>query len=292
MHAFVRVVDMGSLTSAAKELHMTSSAMSKLVARLEGRLGVRLLQRTSRRLALTSEGEVYLGRAREIIEAIHDAVGEVSSTVERPHGRLRVNCTSRLTFHHLSRVLPEFAKAIPELQLELSLAEHADDLDAEHADVGLRSGGVFAPTFVVKRIAKFQRRLYAAPRYLETHGVPLTPLQLVQNHRCVVHGSHGPIRWPFDVDGARCEFNVITNLVVDNAEAAIWLAVSGGGVTRVADSIAADFLRRGLLIPVLRDYHFNDDITFAAIYPHGLHQVPKVRAFLRYLSARFAKVDW
>jgi len=292
MQAFVKVVDKGTFAAAAEELGLTSSAMSKLVSRLEDRLGVRLLHRTTRRLALTPEGEIFLARSREIIEDICEAEAEVSRAGRRPQGRLRVNCTSGFAFHQLARVMPRFLASYPELRVELSVTDRVVDLLAENADVGLRSGEVIAPTLVVRRITHFERRLYASPAYLASHGEPTNPSDLIAKHACVAHATQGTVRWPFIVDGHRRELEIQSRLVVDNAEAALCLALSGAGIARVAEMMAAQSVRDGLLVPVLAGFHSNEPVVFSAVYPQGRHRMPKVRAFLDFLGEQFARADW
>jgi DNA-binding transcriptional LysR family regulator len=291
MRAFVDVVDKGSFSAAAEGLGITPSAISKLVTRLEDRLGVRLLHRTTRRLALTAEGETYHLRARDILAAIEDAEAEVSRGGQTPRGRLRVNCVTGFALHELARALPDFIARYPEIHIELATGDRVIDLLAENTDVGIRSGPIVDPSLVVRKIADYERGLYASPEYLGSKGNPATPEEL-SNHSCIVQAAKLPVRWPFFVQGQRKEIQVVSHLLVDNAEAALRLALASGGIARVADTLVGDAVRNRRLIPVLTEFHAHEPIQLSAVYPSGRHRMPKVRAFLDFLIERFAKEPW
>lgn len=292
LSVLVRVVDRGSFAAAATDLGLSNSAVSKVVTRLEQRLGVRLLHRTTRRLAMTPEGELFVARAREIIDAVADAEAEISKASRGPHGRLRVNCTSGFAFHQLSAALPQFIGLYPEVRVELSVTDRVVDLLAENADVGLRSGDVVAPTLVVRKIASFERRLYASPGYLAKNGIPASPEDLAAHHVCVVHATQGAAKWPFEVRGKRIDVTVPGRLQVDNAEAALRLAMAGAGVARVAEMMAVSAVAERKLVPVLPEFHHTDPVAFSAVYPSGRLRMLKVRVFLDFLASHFSGSRW
>lgn len=291
MRIFVQVVDRGNFSAAADELGLTPSAVSKLVSRLEGRLGTRLLHRTTRRLALTAEGETYLLRARDILSAIDEAEAEVSRTGRAPRGRLRVTCTTGFALHHLSLALPTFAATYPEMQVELSISDRVVDLLSENVDVGIRSGTIEEPTLSVRRIVEFERATYAAPVYLRRRGTPETPADL-SGHDCIGHGVRPPFFWPFLVDGKRVEIPIPSRLSVDNAEAALRIAIAGGGVVRIADMLVGEAVRSGQLVRVLDDFHVTEPVVLSAVYPYGRQRMPKIRAFLDFLTERVGHQPW
>jgi len=162
VRAFVQVVERGGFAAASKDLGVTASAVSKLITRLEDRLGVRLLHRTTRRLALTPEGEIYHLRARDILAAIDDAEAEVSRAGQLPRGRLRVSCVTAFAFHQLTPALPHFLARFPDITLELGVTDRVVDLLAENADVGIRSGSIDDGSLVARKIAEITRGLAAA----------------------------------------------------------------------------------------------------------------------------------
>jgi DNA-binding transcriptional LysR family regulator len=292
LRAFVRVVDRGGFSAASEGLGLTPSALSKLITRLEDRLGVRLLHRTTRRLALTPEGETYLLRARDILAAIDDAEAEVSRAGQRPRGRLRVNCVSAFALHQLMPALPDFFRRCPEVDLELAVTDRVVDLLAVNADVGIRTGRIDDGSLVVRKIAEIRRGLYASPAYLARRGTPRTPAEL-RDHDCIVL-SHIPSshRWLFNDGSGVTSMDIASRVLVDSGEAALRLAIAGGGIARVADLLVADALHDGKLEPVLAERHAAEPVPLAAVYPQGRHRMPKVRAFLDFLVERFGHAPW
>ena len=292
LRVFVRVVERGGFAAAAGDLRLTPSAVSKLITRLEDRLGVRLLHRTTRRLALTSEGEVYHLRARDILAAIEDVEAEVAHAGRRPRGRLRVNCVAAFAFHQLMRQLPAFTSRYPEIELELTVADRVIDLLAENADVAVRSGPIQDPSLVAQKFAEIRRELFASPEYLARREAPRTPEQL-REHDCVVlRISPESQRWPFHDKGKVKFIDVGNRMLVDSGEAALQLAIAGGGITRLADLIAAEAVREGKLVPVLEQSAVVEPVPLSAVYPVGRHRMPKVRAFLDFLVERFSGSPW
>jgi DNA-binding transcriptional LysR family regulator len=292
LRAFIQVVGRGGFAAAAKDLGLTPSAVSKLVTRLEDRLGVRLLHRTTRRLSLTPEGEIYHLRARDILAAIEDVEAEVSLAGQRPRGRLRINCVPAFALHQLVRHLPAFTARYPEIELELSITDRVIDLLAENADVAIRSGPVGDPSLVVQKIAEISRELFASPEYLARRKAPRTPEQLLEHDCIVLKLSSSSQRWPFHDKSGIKFIDVGSRMLVDNGEAALRLAIAGGGITRLADLIVADAVREGKLQPVLKGSYVAEPVPLSAVYPQGRHRMPKVRAFLDFLVERYSHAPW
>jgi DNA-binding transcriptional LysR family regulator len=292
MRVFSRVVDRGSFSAAAEELGLTPSAVSKLVSRLEDRLGVRLLHRTTRRLALTPEGEAYHLRARDILAAIEDAETEVARSGTTPRGRLRVNAGTAFVLHELAAALPDFLDRYPDIEVELAVTDRVVDLLAENADVAIRTGPVGDPSLVARKIADAERGIFAAPAYLDRHGTPRAAEDLAQ-HNCIVLSSIPAInRWPFR-DGADVKIIQVTSrVIVDDAEVAMRLAVAGAGIVRLSDLLVGEAVRRGLLVPLLVDQHVVEPVPVSAVYPQGRHRMAKVRAFVEFVVERFASAPW
>jgi DNA-binding transcriptional LysR family regulator len=292
LRTFVRVVERGGFAAASKDLGITPSAVSKLVTRLEDRLGVRLLHRTTRSLALTPEGETYHVRARDILAAIEDAETEVSRTGLRPRGRLRINCVPAFALHQLVPVLPAFIASFPEIELELAITDRVVDLLEENADIGIRTGRVQDSSLVARKISEIRRGLFASPEYLARREMPRTPEQL-RDHDCIVlklsPSSH---RWPFNDNGKAKVIDISSRILVDSGEAALRLAIAGVGITRLADLVVAEAIREGRLKPVLTESHVAEPAPLSAVYPHGRHRMPKVRAFLDFLVERFRHAPW
>ena len=292
LRTFVRVIERGGFAAASHGLGITPSAVSKLVTRLEDRLGVRLLHRTTRRVALTPEGETYHVRARDILAAIDDAEAEVSQAGRQPRGRLRVNCVPAFALHQLMPALPDFVARYPAVQLDFSITDRIVDLLAENADVGIRTGSIGDPSLVSRKIADVRRGLFASPAYLAHRGEPRTPDQL-REHECIgLNLTPLTNRWPFHDGGQLRVIDITSHILVDGSEAALRLAIAGGGIVRLADLVVADAIREGHLRPVLTDSHVAEPVPLAAVYPQGRHRMPKVRAFLDFLVARFSHAPW
>jgi DNA-binding transcriptional LysR family regulator len=292
MRVFVRVVERGSFSAAADDLAMTPSAISKLISRLEDRLGIRLLHRTTRRLALTPEGETYHLRAQEILSAIDDAEAEVARLGTTPRGRLRVNTGTAFALHELVAALPDFIARYPEIEIDLSVTDRIVDLLSENADVAIRTGQVTDPSLVARKIADAERGIFASPSYLDRRGTPATPDELARHDAIVVNSVPAVNRWPFrDGDGVRI-VEVNNKIVVDDAEVALRLAIAGAGILRVSDMLVGEAVRRGLLVPLFVGVSVSEPLPVSAVYPQGRHRMAKVRAFVDFVVDRFKSAPW
>jgi DNA-binding transcriptional LysR family regulator len=221
LRTFVQVIERGGFAAASKDLGITPSGVSKLVTRLEDRLGVRLLHRTTRRLSLTPEGETYHLRARDILAAIDDAEAEVSRAGQRPRGRLRVNCLPAFALNQLAPTLSKFLAQYPEVELELTVTDRLIDLLAENADIAIRSGPVDDPSLVARKFGEIQRGLFASPEYLARRGAPRTP-DALRDHDCIVLKLFpGSLRWPFYDNGQVRVIDIRSRIQVDSGEAAL-----------------------------------------------------------------------
>ena len=292
MSAFVRAVELGGFSLAARDLGLTPSAISKLVTRLEDRLGVRLLNRTTRRLALTPEGEAYFQRAQRILSDIAEAENEVAQFRAAPRGLLRINVGTAFGMHQLAPALPEFLARHPEMQVELTITDRLVDLIEEGADLGIRLGVLGDSSLVARRICQVERVVCAAPDYLRRHGVPRKPDEL-KAHNCLSM-THAPglRRWPFATgDGVR-HVEVGGNASASSADALLQLALQGLGVIRLSDVIVGAAVRAGTLVPILEDLHHSEPLPLHAVHPQGRHRSPRVAAMVEFLVERFADAPW
>jgi DNA-binding transcriptional LysR family regulator len=290
MLAFVRVVEHRSFSAAAAILDLTPSAVSKLVGRLEDRLGVRLLHRTTRRLALTAEGDVYFARARQILSDVRELEAEVTRSRGSPRGRLRINASIAFAVHQLAAALPEFMARYPQLEIELSVTDRVVDLVEEHADVTIRNGRIADTALSAREIATFERIICAAPSYLSRSGTPRTPADLA-NHLCVLMRTTSS-QWPFRVGNRIESVEIAPRIITDNGEAALQLALDGAGIVRLSDMMVGGPISRGLLVPLLTDVHVPEPLPVSALYLAGRHRLPKVRVFLDFLVERFGSAPW
>ncbi len=291
LRVFVRAVDLGSFSSAAKDLGLTPSAVSKLVSRLEDRLGARLLERSTRRLALTPEGEMFFARAKRIVGEIEEAEEEVTRMRGAPRGRLHINSGTAFGLHQLTPALADFLARYPEIDVELSITDRLVDLIEEHADIAVRSGHIPKGPFVQRKIADLQRVICAAPSYLARRGTPKTAADLKQ-HDCIVVAGAGLSRWPFETRVGIDVVDIRPRVVTDDAEAALRLAVEGAGITRLSEVIVGTALQRGELEMLLTDVHHVEPFPLAAIYPAGRQRLPRVAVFIEFLVERFGNAPW
>jgi DNA-binding transcriptional LysR family regulator len=298
--AFVRAVDSGSFSTAARQLELTPSAVSKIVSRLETRLGVRLLHRTTRRLSLTAEGDHFFRRAQRILAEIEEAELEAASASLSPRGLLRLHCGTAMGLHQLTAVLPEYCRRYPEVDLELTVNERRIDqtrLDIdEGADIVLRPGsleGMGGDTAVVARtLCDLQRVICAAPSYLERRGVPRTPDDLAK-HNCLRLVDYADLsRWPFKSAGGVRTIEVHGQHIANNAETVLQMGVAGMGIVRLVDVIVAADLAAGRLVPVLADCHHVDAVPLHVLMPRDKHRLPKVTTMVDFLLEKFASAPW
>lgn len=291
LRVFVRVMDRGSFSSAATDLGLTPSAVSKVMSRLEDRLGVRLLQRSTRRLALTPEGETFLMRARRIIGDIEEAEAEIMQARGSPRGRLRINAGTAFGLHQLAPALADFLARYREIDIELSITDRLVDLIEEQADIAVRSGHIPEGPFVQRKIADLRRVICAAPSYLKRHGTPRVATDL-KDHDCIVVAGPGLDRWAFKSRGRIDVIDVHPRVSTDDAEAALRLAIEGAGIIRMSDVIVGDPLHKGELVALLTDIHHVEPFPLAAIYPAGRQRLPRVAVFIEFLMERFAHAPW
>jgi len=291
LRVFVRVMDRGSFSAAAQDLGLTPSAVSKLMSRLEDRLGARLLARSTRRLVLTPEGEAFLTRARRIVADVEEAEAEVMSMRGTPRGRLHINAGTAFGLHQLAPALADFLARYPEIDVELSITDRLVDLIEEQADIAVRSGHIPQGPYIQRKVADLQRVICAAPSYLARRGTPTVAADL-KHHDCIVVAGRGLNRWPFKTRTGVDVVEVRPRVVTDNAEAALRLAVEGAGIVRLSDVIVGHPLREGELIALLSDRHHVEPFPLAAIYPAGRQRLPRVAVFVEFLFERFGSAPW
>ncbi|MBL8525255.1 MAG: LysR family transcriptional regulator [Betaproteobacteria bacterium] len=292
MRAFVRSVELGGFSAAARDLDLTPSALSKLVTRLEDRLGVRLMNRTTRRLALTAEGDAYFASAKRILADIEEAETEVTRFSDSPKGLLRINVGVAFGMHQLAPALPRFLEKYPEIELDITMTDRLIDLVEEGADVAIRNGHLRDSSLVARRICDLHRVICASPIYLKKHGAPKSPQDLL-NHNCIsISGAPHLRRWPFDTRNGMETIEVGGNVSANNAETLLQLAATGVGIIRLADVIVGDGIRAGWLVPLLEDVHHREPLPLSAVYLPGKHKSPRVAAFVSFLVETFANSPW
>ncbi|MER8463399.1 LysR family transcriptional regulator [Mesorhizobium sp. M1396] len=285
IEVFVRVVEEGSFSSAARALRMTPSAVSKLIARLEARLGARLVSRSTRKLQLTPEGTAFYESGLRILADMAAAEQEAAAGAA-PRGRLRVNSYVPFGVHRLIPLLPRFLERYPEISVDLVLSDSVIDLMAERADVAIRAGPLSESRLMARKLGQSPVVVVAAPSYLETHGTPPTPADLDSHNRM----GFGFVRhldgWPFlDAAGNSIMVPIIGNTLVSDGEAMRLMALAGAGIARLARWHVAADIAVGRLVPMLEDFNPGDEEATHAVYVgQGRHLPARVRAFLDFLG--------
>ena len=279
----------GSLSAAGRELGLSTPAISKRLAALEARLGVRLLARTTRRVSLTPEGEIYLTQARRILAEIDDMEQLVTSAVAAPKGLLRVNATLGFGRSHIAPLIAQFARAHPEVQVQLQLSVSPPPLADDAFDVCVSFGAPPDARVIARLLAPNRRLLCASPGYLERHGVPRVPNDLAQ-HSCIGirQGDENYGLWRLSL-GKRTEaVKVRGNLSTNDGEIAVNWALGGLGIVMRAEWDVARYLRSGRLRAVLEHWQ-TPSADIHAYYPQRHQTSARVRAFVDFLAAHFAK---
>lgn len=292
MAAFVRVVESKGFSAAAPGLGLSPSAVSKLVTRLEERLGVRLLQRTTRALSLTAEGEAFYAAARRIVGEMAALEAEMTDHRGTPHGQLRVTTSLAFATHFLAPVVGEFLARYPAIQLELMPTDRVIDMVEEGVDIAIRIGRLADSSFMARKIGDDVRLVCASPQYLASHPMPRHPNELAR-HNCIVSRDRAYLnRWHFRIDDAVREIEVGGRLAVSEGEAQMRLALQGLGIVRLTRLTVADSIKRGDLVPLLQDYSAEEPVPIHAVYPHRKYLASKVSVFVDFILEKFTPAPW
>lgn len=290
MSVFVKVVDSESFSSAARARKLTPSAVSKLVSRLEDRLGARLLNRTTRRISLTEEGRAFYQRCIPILAAIEEAERAVTELHAEPRGLLKVNCSTGLGQYHITPLMSKFASRYPSMRIQLTLTDSIVNLVEEEVDVAIRIGELQDSSLIARKIGIARRVVAGAPSYLRRVGVPKTPKDL-RDHNCLTLSFETSLnQWEFTgINGAQ-RMRVSGNFETNNATAMHQAALDGLGLIRSADFIIGPDIRAGRLVSVLTEFETDRTPHIYAVYSHSRHLSPKVRAFVDLIVDHFTPV--
>jgi DNA-binding transcriptional LysR family regulator len=287
--AFVKTADLGSFVAAGRALEISASAVGKSVARLEQQVGVRLLQRSTRRIQLTDEGRLFHERCRRILDDLDDAQATLSNAQETPRGRLRVSAPV-VGHHFLLPVIPSFVARHPEVELDINFTDRNVDLIDEGIDVAIRSGDLPDSRLVSRPLNPFRLLLCASPDYLARHGKPLVVRDL-ERHATIRfrHPSSGKLLdWPMlEKSTADSQTRLRTVLACNNMEAVLGATVRGLGIACMPDFLAREMLADGRLLSVL-DAQLSAGGRFSALWPSSRHLSPKVRVFVDHLSEQLS----
>jgi DNA-binding transcriptional LysR family regulator len=282
--AFVRAAETGSFSRVAREFGVSQPSVSRMVANLEARLGVKLLLRTTRQVTPTDAGSAFLERARRILADLDDAENAARG-LESLRGTLRIAMSGAFGIREVIPRLPTFVAQHPKLRIELLISDRTEDLVAEGADMALRLGPLVDSGFGVRLLGKAPRLVIAAPAYLEKRGTPHRPSELV-NHDCILGpGLSGRTGWSFTRSGVVTSVAVEGQVKVASADGVVACAKAGLGIALASRWMCRVELRGGELVSILTDYQL-DRVELHAVYPGGRRPSLKVRAFSDYLAAQ------
>lgn len=284
MEVFVQVVELGGFSHAARHLGMTQSAVSKLISRLETRLGARLFNRSTRRLDLTAEGCVFYERAREILSSIDEAERQ-AGLGEQPVGRIRLNTSASYATHILEPVLPVFLEQYPDISLEIVLTDALIDLLAERTDVVVRAGPLKDSSLVARKLGETPMLIVASPDYLQRVGEPACIADLEGHRKIGFNYPREVDTWRFLRDDEPIAVCPPGRVQASDGEAIRRLAINGLGLARLAAFTVRDDIAAGRLKPVLEKCYSDDSEAFHAVYTGQGGPLPaRVRVLLNFLA--------
>jgi DNA-binding transcriptional LysR family regulator len=288
MQVFVKVVETGSFSASAPLLDLSPSAVSKLVSRIEQRLGVQLFKRSTRHLALTAEGREFYDSCVRILREIDDAEQRVSQRAEQIRGKLRVNVSLPFGQHYVVPLLAEFGSLYPDIAVDISLTDTKVELQRDEVDVAVRMGPLDDVSYRARNLGRSRMAVVAAPSYLDRHGTPRIPADLA-GHRCLgFNFRRATGEWPFRVGGALVHLGVAGGMLTNNGETMRQLALQGLGIGRLGLFHVYDDIRRGDLVELLPDFNAGDVEEINLIFLNQRHMAPRIRAFIDFAVDRLA----
>lgn len=286
MSVFEKVVAAGSLSAAARDLGVSTAVVSRRLAALEARLGVRLVNRTTRRLALTDEGASYHEACARILADIEDADSAAAAQRVEPQGLLKVALPASFGHKHIAPLVPPFAARYPKIELAFSLSDRTVNMIAEGYDLAIRIGELEDSSLAARKLAPNRRVVCASPQYLREHPAPRMPEDLRQ-HNCLTT-TELQMNWEYKgPDGKRGMVRVAGHYACDNWEVLREWAMAGLGVALKSTWDVRRQLEDGSLVPLLPGYDFGTDVAIYAVYPHRRYLPAKTRVFIDYLAESF-----
>jgi LysR family transcriptional regulator, regulator for bpeEF and oprC len=292
MTLFVRVAETGGITRAAESLGIPNATATTLIQRLEASLGVKLLNRTTRRVSVTPDGAAYYTRAAAILAEVRETEESLSQHSKAPRGRLRVDAPTLIARSVIVPVLPGFFAEYPDIELALACNERHFDLVAEGIDCALRIGEIHDESLVARRVGFLYFATCAAPAYIAAHGIPDHPRELAQ-HRCINHFSPRTgetVEWVFSKGSERVQAVFPGHLALEDENSYVTAAEAGLGIAQMPAFILKDAMERGALDLVLGDW-FPEPAPLHVVYPQSRHLSRRVRVFVDWLAALIADHD-
>ena len=292
MALFVRTVDSGGIARAAESLGIPNATATTLIQKLEGSLGVKLLNRTTRRVSVTPDGAAYYTRAVGILAEVRDAEEALSQHSSAPRGRVRVDAPTLIARSVIVPALPRFFAEYPDIELALACNERHFDLVAEGIDCALWIGEIGDESLVARRVGFLYFATCAAPEYIGTHGLPTHPRELAQ-HRCINHFSPRTgetVEWVFSKDGERVRAVFPGHLALEDENSYVTAAEAGLGIAQMPAFVVKEAMERRALDLVLPEW-FPEPAPLHVVYPQSRHLSRRVRVFVDWLTALISDHD-
>jgi DNA-binding transcriptional LysR family regulator len=289
MAVFAKVVESASFAAAARHFDMSPSMVSKHVRMLEQRLGVRLLNRTTRRVSATEVGQAYYERCLQILSEVEDAERAAGDMQAAPRGLLRVTSSVAFGAHQLAPAIADYLVAYPDVSVDLILEHDYVDLLEERIDLAIRHGRLSGSSLIAKKLYAVETVLCASPGYLATNGTPQQPRDLVK-YNCLIYTYAASGTWTFtDSNGKGEAIRISGRVLANSGDALLKFALKGTGIVLAPDYLVADALSAGRLIRLLPEYKTPSTPVYA-VYPHSNFLSAKTKTFIDFLAARFAQL--
>ncbi len=289
MALFSRIVELGTLSAAARERNVPVSQVTRALARLEAACGVRLLHRSTHGLSLTDEGDAVLSHARRMLDAAAELQGELSGKVSGPSGWVRLSVSPVLAQAVVAPSLPSLYRKHPQLHLDICADDRMADMAREGIDIALRTGTTHTETVVARQIGEIKRGLYASPAYVAEHGLPAGPEDLAR-HRLIANSRSPTLNhWSMVTRKGTQEFVAKGHTRTDNTAVVLSLVLHGAGIARLAEFVALPLVRRGELVPVLPGQVEMTTAPMYAVMLQERHRLPKLRACIEHLAEWMAE---
>ncbi len=289
IRAFARVVEAGNFTRAADSLEMPNATLSKLVQELEAHLGVRLLQRTTRRVTVTPEGRDYYDKTARLLRDLEDIDTSFSSVRSHPRGQLRIDVGGSTARDVLIPALPDFLARYPDIRIDLGVSDRSVDLISDNVDCVIRGGPLDNSSLIARHIGSATQLTCATPAYLKAFGTPAYPEELKNGHRLVSYLSPQtgrPFPFRFERDGEKCEIKVDHRIGINESNAHLAAGLAGLGIIQTFSYALESALKTGALVEILRPWR-PAPYPFHVVYPQNRHVTHRLRVFIDWLLESF-----
>lgn len=289
LHLFVRVAALGSLSAVARERNVPVSQISRALSRIEKTCATRLIHRSTHGLALTAEGETFLGYCQRVVGTLDELEGEFATKAREVSGLVRVAASTVIAQYQLLPSLPGLSARHPRLRIELDVSDQLADMARDGIDIAIRTSSNLPETVVARQIGTLGRALYAAPQYLADAGTPTHPDEL-HRHRLITNSAVSPLNhWPFVANGTRFVIVADGHWRSNDTNVAASMVLQGLGIGRISTVAAEPLVRQKRLVPVLSDFVDPQPIPLYAVTASARHRLPKIRACIDYWAEWLAK---